>query len=229
MDDFDEPPNAPHRIKFRLGHSVVSAIDKPNDRKHPNVLRLSILRSSFERTLITLLLRLPLRLQEFFAIVFPRLFLPDRVVLKRAKEGWLEVFENEKLMYERLESLQGRVIPKLYGEAKYEGSRALVLSEVIGIMPWEQKLPPLQADEFEELVGATFRELNAFGLAYDDVKLDNVILVQDRVVLVDLESVNEPSPEHSEHVFNSDRIQLGVVYQRYLDNCYDDDDDDGFF
>ncbi|KAJ4160351.1 hypothetical protein NW754_003476 [Fusarium falciforme] len=225
MDDFDESPNAPHRIKFRFGHSIVSAIGEPNDRKHPNVLRLSILRSPFERTLLTLLLRLPILLQAPIATLFPGFFLPDRVVLKKAKEGWLEEFENEKLMYERLQSLQGRVIPRFYGEAKCEGARALVLSEVIGIMPWEQKLPPLQADEFKELVEAAFQELNAFGLAYDDVKLDNMILVQDRVVLVDLESVYEASPEHREYVFNSDRIQLGIVYQRYLDNCYDEDDD----
>lgn len=46
-------------------------------------------------------------------------------------------------MYERLQGLQGYVIPGLYGEAKFEGTRALVLSEVVGIIPWEQKLPPL--------------------------------------------------------------------------------------
>ncbi|RSL54194.1 hypothetical protein BHE90_010152 [Fusarium euwallaceae] len=224
MDDFEESPNAPRRIKFRLGHNIVSAIGTPNDRKHHNVLRLSIIRSPLQRTLMNLLLLLPIFLQVPIAAMFPGFFLPDRLVLKKAKEGWLEEFENEKLMYERLQSLQGRVIPRLYGEAECEGARALILSEITGIMPWEQKLPPLQADQFKELVETAFRELNALGLAYDDVKLDNLILVQDRVVLVDLESVYEPSSEQREYVFNSDRIQLEVVYQRYLDNCYDDDD-----
>jgi hypothetical protein len=115
------------------------------------------------------------------------------------------------------------VIPRFYGEAKFEGTRALVLSEVVGIMPWEQKLPPLQGDEFKELVEVAFRALNAFGLAYDDIKLDNMILVQDRVVLVDLESVYEPPLEDRDYFFNSDRIQLMVVYKRYLDNCNNDD------
>ncbi|KAH6976634.1 hypothetical protein EDB80DRAFT_305601 [Ilyonectria destructans] len=223
MDDFDKSYKFPRRIKFRLGHSIVSATGKANDSKHLNVVHLSILRSPFERTLMVLILRLPIFLQTLIATIFPGLFLPDRVVLKKVKPGWLEEFENEKLIYERLQILQGRVIPKFYGEAQFEGTRALILSEVVGIMPWEQKLPPLQADEFKELVEVAFQELNAFGLAYDDIKLDNMILVQDRVVLVDLESVYEVPLEHREYVFNSDRIQLMVVYKRYLDNCYDDD------
>lgn len=144
------------------------------------------------------------------------------MVLKKVKPGWLEEFENEKTMYERLQSLQGSMIPRFYGEAKFEGTRALILSEVVGIMPWEQKLPPLQCEEFKELVEAAFRKLNAFGLAYDDIKLDNMILVQNRVVLVDLESVYEPSPEDMEYCFYSDRCQLEVVYNRFLDNYEND-------
>ncbi|KPM42285.1 hypothetical protein AK830_g4282 [Neonectria ditissima] len=200
MDDFDKSYKLPRRIEFRLGHSIVSATGKANDSKHLNVVHLSILRSPFERTLLALILRLPIFLQTLIATIFPGLFLPHRVVLKKVKPGWLEEFENEKLMYERLQSLQGRVIPKFYGEAQFEGTRALILSEVVGIMPWEQRLPPLQADEFKELVEVAFQELNAFGLAYDDVKLDNMIIVQDRVVLVDLESVYEAERIADQHV-----------------------------
>ncbi|KAI8710784.1 hypothetical protein NCS52_01538200 [Fusarium sp. LHS14.1] len=224
MDDFEESPDATRPIKFRLGYNVVSAIGTPNDRKHHNVLRLSIIRSPLQRTLMNILLLLPTFLQVPITAKFPGFFLPDRLVLKKAKEDWLEEFENEKHMYKRLQSLQGRVIPRLYGETECEGARALILSEITGIMPWEQKTPPLKADQFMELVEPAFREINTLGLAYDDVKLDNLILVQDRVVLVDLESVYEPSLKHREYVFNSDRRQLEVVYQRYLDN-YDDDDD----
>ena len=154
---------------------------------------------------------------------FPAFFLPDRVVLKKTKPGWLEEFDNEKRMYRRLEHLQGRMIPKLYGEAEFEGARALILSEVVGIMPWEQQRPPLEVDEFKKLVEVVFGELNAVDLGYEDIKLDNFIMVQDRIVLVDLESVYEPKPEDREYSFNSDRIHLGVIYKRYLDN-YDKDD-----
>jgi hypothetical protein len=115
------------------------------------------------------------------------------------------------------------VIPKFYGEATVEGTRALVLSEVDGIMPWEQKLPPLGMDEFKARVEVAFQALNSFGLVYDDLKLGNMILLPDRVVLVDLESVGAPAKEDKEYCFNSDRAHLEVVYRRYLDNCYDDD------
>ncbi|KAH6962409.1 hypothetical protein BKA56DRAFT_636733 [Ilyonectria sp. MPI-CAGE-AT-0026] len=223
MDDFDKSCKLPRLIQFHLGHSIVSATGKANDSKHLNVVHLSIIRMPFERMLIVLILWLPIFLQTIIATVFPGLFPPDRVVLKKVKPGWLEEFENQKHIYERLQSLQGRVIPYFYGEAQFEGTRALILSEVVGIMSWEQNLLPLQADEFKELVEVAFQELNAFGLAYDDIKLDNMILVQDRVVLVDLESVYEVPLEHKEYVFNSDRIQLMVVYKRYLDNCYEDD------
>jgi hypothetical protein len=46
-------------------------------------------------------------LQTLIATNFPGFFLPDRVVLKKMKPGWLEEFDNEKTMYERLQSLQG--------------------------------------------------------------------------------------------------------------------------
>lgn len=115
------------------------------------------------------------------------------------------------------------MIPKFYGEATVERTRALVLSEVDGIMPWEQKLPRLGMDEFKARVEVAFRALNSFGLVYDDLTLGNMILLPDRVVLVDLESVGAPAEEDKEYCFNSDRAHLEVVYWRYLDNCYDDD------
>lgn len=157
-------------------------------------------------------------LQSLPRALFPGLFLPDRVVLKRLKPDWIDEFDNEKRIYKRLENLQGRMIPQLYGEARFEGTRALVLSEVIGIMPWEQELPPLRLEEFKALVEVVFRELNVLGLGYEDISMGNFIIAKDRVVLVDLESVYEAEPENREYMFNSDRIQLGTVYQRYLDN-----------
>ncbi|KAH8656434.1 hypothetical protein BGZ61DRAFT_540888 [Ilyonectria robusta] len=223
VDDVDSIDANTHRIKFRLGYSTVSAIGEANDNKHLNVLRLSIIRDPFERTIIALILSLPAFLQQLIAAIFPGFFLPDRVVLKTAKPGWLEEFDNEKHMYERLQSLQGRVIPKFYGEAESEGGRTLILSEVVGILPWEQQRPPLEPEKFKKLVDIAFHELNVFGLGYEDIKLDNFILVQDHIVLVDLESVYEPKSEDREYAFHCDRAHVEVVYQRYL-NHYDDDD-----
>lgn len=201
-----------------MGRSSITATGQPSDNCHLNVWKLSISRSPLERTAIALIRRLPNFVQDIVAGFLPGLFLPDRVVLKKTKKGWEEEFENEKSMYERLESLQGRIIPKFYGEATCEEGRALIFSEVVGIMPWEQKAPPLDAEQFKELVEVAFQELNVFGLAYDDVKLDNMIMTEGGVVLVDLESLYDPGPEHREFCFDSDREQVLVVYNRYLKN-----------
>ena len=203
----------------------MSAVGEAIDSGHPGVLRLTVLRSPFERALTTLIFKLPSLIQQFIRFFFPGFFLPDCVVLKKLKPNWDEEFDNEKLMYQRLASLQGDVIPKFYGETKFEGSRALVLSEVVGVLPIKQKLPPLEPKEFQRRVEAAFRELAAFDLAYDDVKLDNMIMVEDRIVLVDLESVWEPEPHKREYAFKSYVSHAMLVYDRYLNSL---DDDDGF-
>ncbi|APA15269.1 predicted protein [Sclerotinia sclerotiorum 1980 UF-70] len=62
----------------------------------------------------------------------PEWFLPPTVILKKCKPDWDDEFEVEKRIYRRLQPLQGRFIPYFYGEAIYDGSPALVLSEIIG-------------------------------------------------------------------------------------------------
>ncbi|RSL50051.1 hypothetical protein CEP51_015396 [Fusarium floridanum] len=218
MDDLQESYDSVRRLQFRMRLSTISAIGEANDSEHPNVLRLSIIRRRLDHIIIALILRLPMFLQSLPRALFPGFFLPDRVILKRLKPDWLDEFDNEKRIYERLKNLQGRMIPRLYGEARFEGTRALVLAEVLGIMPWEQELPPPKLEEFKALVEVVFRELNVLGLGYEDISMGNFIIAEDRVVLVDLESVYEAEPEDREYMFNSDRVQLGTVYQRYLDN-----------
>ncbi|RSL69357.1 hypothetical protein CEP53_002247 [Fusarium sp. AF-6] len=189
MDDLQESHDSVRRLQFRIRLSTISAIGEANDSEHPSALRLSIIRSRLDHIIIALILRLPMFLQSLPRTLFPGFFLPDRVILKRLKPDWLDEFENEKRIYERLKNLQGRMIPRLYGEARFEGTRALVLSEVHGIMPWEQELPPLKLEEFKALVEVVFRELNVLGLGYEDIPMGNFIIAKDRIVLVDLESV----------------------------------------
>ena len=54
------------------------------------------------------------------------------IILKVQKSGWDEEFDTEKAAYEKLKRLQGRVIPICYGQAQYEGTRALILSDIGG-------------------------------------------------------------------------------------------------
>ncbi|KAK7420623.1 hypothetical protein QQZ08_010315 [Neonectria magnoliae] len=182
--------------KFRFNGNTVSAVGDWSDREHPNVLHLTILRSSFDRAVISTLLALPYTVQNLARALVPGYFLPSRVVLKKMKPEWDDEFDNEVCMYERLRPVQGHLIPICYGLAWCDGKRALVLSVVNGLLPFEQPLDsPLDAAEFCHRLRVAYSELGTFGLMYGDPKLDNYLLVDDRIVIVDLESVEEGKEE----------------------------------
>ncbi|UPL02841.1 hypothetical protein LCI18_013775 [Fusarium solani-melongenae] len=163
-----------------MGLSQVSATGTPHSDVHHNVMHLFIVRGVLERKVRSFLGRFP-RLQAAIAWVFPAFALPDNVVLKKEKPNWEEEYDNENAMYKQLHSLQGRTIPRFYGEAVVDGARAMVLSRIEGIYPFEQPIPPLPADDFMKLGEEALSEINAFGLSYDDIKLDNFLLVQGRI------------------------------------------------
>lgn len=180
--------------QFQLGLGTVSAHRETPYREHPHVLRLTIAQSPLRRALASFVSRFPLCIQAFVRSIWPTGFLPSVVVVKKRKPGWDEEFDNEKLMYNRLRALQGRRIPFFYGEARCEGTRALVLSEMAGIVACEQKPPYLERGEFRRRIEAAVQELSMFGVSVDDKKLHNVLLADDGVVLVDMESIWEPEP-----------------------------------
>ncbi|RSM00377.1 hypothetical protein CDV31_011827 [Fusarium ambrosium] len=187
-------------VKFRLGWSTVSAIGNQNDSYHPNVLRLSIIRSSFDHSVIALFRRLPLVIQSLVKSVFPSYFLPSRIVIKKLKPGWSDEFKNEKI----------------------HNTRALILSEVNGVEACNQEFPCLEPSEFQRRIEEAFAELTKFGLAYGDIKLDNFLLVGDRVVIVDLESVWEDTPDEIEYANETHIEHLISMYERHLDGMSND-------
>ncbi|KAJ5191312.1 uncharacterized protein N7498_010297 [Penicillium cinerascens] len=54
------------------------------------------------------------------------------IIIKQQKDGWEKEFEVEKGAYEKLDELQGIVIPELYGQGSFNGVPALILSDVAG-------------------------------------------------------------------------------------------------
>ncbi|KAL2676457.1 hypothetical protein Neosp_010215 [[Neocosmospora] mangrovei] len=193
-------------VKFLFhGHTVFAAGDW-SDRKHPNVLRLTIIRSSFDQAIISILLALPYTFQNFAQALFPAYFLPSRIVLKKMKPEWDEEFNNEVGMYDRLQPVQGHLIPICFGLAWCDGKRALVLSEVNGVLPFEQPLDsPSDADEFCRRLRTAYGEL-----------------VDDRIVIVDLESVEEAEEEGAiERVVESNVEFARDRYRSYLKNRYE--------
>lgn len=195
-------------------HGVGTAVDS----RHLHVLRVLVVRSFLDRVLKALITQLPRRLRDWIASsVLPGLFLPDRVVLKQYKFDWEAFFGQEKANYDRLQNLQGGVIPILYGETKLEGSPTLILSEVVGVMPYEQTAPLLSVCELRLRVSVALQQFNDLGLAYNAIHLGHIILVDDGVVLVDMRQVCSVGPEDWESVFEADRAHVEDAYSRFLE------------
>ncbi|POR32468.1 hypothetical protein TPAR_07322 [Tolypocladium paradoxum] len=220
--EYDEGDSRPLSVKFRFNANTLSAVGDWSDSEHPNVLRLTILRSSFDQAVISILLALPHAIQNFARALVPGYFLPPRIILKKMKPEWDDEFNNEVRIYERLRPAQGHLIPICYGLAWCDGKRALVLSEVNGVLPFEQPVDsPLDTAEFCRRLEVAFGELGAFGLMYDDPKLDNYLLIDDRIVIIDLESVVEGEEEGAiERVIEANIEFARDRYRSYLKSRY---------
>ncbi|RSL70472.1 hypothetical protein CEP51_012190 [Fusarium floridanum] len=82
-------------VRFRFKANTLSAIGRYTDAEHPNVLRLTIVRSAFNRAIIRILLALPYTLQNLARALVPGYFLPSRIILKKIKLDWDDEFDNE--------------------------------------------------------------------------------------------------------------------------------------
>ncbi|ESZ96260.1 hypothetical protein SBOR_3315 [Sclerotinia borealis F-4128] len=136
--------------------------------------------------------------------IYPEGFLPSTVILKKRKPDWDEEFETEKRMYRHLAPLQGTVIPHYYGEAVYDGSPALVLSDIGGEILEDDSiikcrhdhnsLPQSGDDDDLDILEAKLKEafkmLTTYGVIHEDTQLHNIFVVDDRVMVIDLEQAS---------------------------------------
>lgn len=185
-------------IEFRYGGTTIAALADPVDHIHGNVLHLAIIRTPFQKYVATILNWLPRFIGRLLLWLPPEYLLPNRVILKTLKPGWSDEFENEKAMYKKLESLQGRILPRFLGNADHGGYPAIVLSHIDSVRVYERQSSPMPVDEFERQLEAAFREFTNFGVVYGDAKLDNCLISEGRVMLVDLEAVSEEKEEDYE-------------------------------
>lgn len=81
------------------------------------------------------------------------------------------------------------------GEPGSKSRPAIVLGDVGGVPLWDQKALVMSTAEIETLLEEAFRRITRLGFGYDDLKLDNFHLGEDkagkRVVILDLESAWE--------------------------------------
>lgn len=84
---------------------------------------------------------------------------------------------------------KGIYIPHFLGEALYDGSPAIVLSEIVGKTLKDLETPPEGDEELRAKLLDTFRVFTKYGITYTDPRLDNMILAGSRIMAVDLEQV----------------------------------------
>ncbi|KAJ2893604.1 hypothetical protein MKZ38_008427 [Zalerion maritima] len=179
-------------VKIYYGWNIIYGVAHGTDCDHHNVLHLTLQRDAFDCAILWFLQWLPATLQAPIRYFCPGYFLPPNVILKKLKPEWDEEFDREKTMYKRLRPLQGRVIPMYHGEARCDRTRAIILEEIGGVPPYGLR-PPflLPPDEYRRRLEVAYQALCGFGVMTGDDQLGNTLILDDKVVFVDLENLFE--------------------------------------
>lgn len=134
------------------------------------------------------------------------------------KPDWEEEFDNEIVVYDKLEALQGSVIPVFYGETVVEdGTRAIVLSSVAGtplaLVPPSECDPEDVARMLETAIRAIFR----LGLApFDTLLLNFLVTHDDRIVVVDHEQDEELTEEMKGQMEELIQTEVSSIVEEWL-------------
>lgn len=161
--------------------------------------------SSIFDQLLGLIRHVPDQWQSWLESRLPELFLPQKLILKREKVNWEDNFDNGKRVYQALALVQGRVVPRCYGQVKCPrtattGNRALLLSDIGGMTLDRKATRTIGMERLGDMLWVALRAIAALGVAYDDYKLTNYRLVEDKVMVIDFDSsylseVGEDDPE----------------------------------
>ncbi|KAK5662930.1 hypothetical protein OQA88_6342 [Cercophora sp. LCS_1] len=192
--------------RFRFRTRILTAAATPVNDVHANVLRLQLQASFLQSVLQTVLGYLPCAIQTWFESSFPEWTLPPQLILKKQKKNWEEEFEAEKAAYAKLRPLQGTVVPKLFGELRYDNTRALLMSDIGGVCLAAPEGGMLELDEFRRLIRQALTAPSRFGVLQDDTKLDNFHLTDGKVMVVDLEMTSN----ENQQPLTDEQLEFGI-------------------
>lgn len=183
--------------KFWFRTRLVFATGRAVDRYHPNVLRLRVDPSPLQRFIHGVVGFFPQLVRSFVERVFPEWFLPTNIVLKTQRQGKEEeehgdadeLMDTEIQAYKQLKPVQGVVVPVYYGEVRYNGFRSIIVQDVGGASLREPAGMLLEFEELARLLEDCYVAIASFGVRLEDTQLGNFILVDGRVMAIDLEMV----------------------------------------
>ena len=121
----------------------------------------------------------------------------NTIIVKRQKCGWEDCFQDERKAYDRLEKLQGCLIPTLYGQGTFNGYPALILSDEAGLTLYDLAFDlhkDIDTDTLEVLLERVFNTLTEHGAVYWDQRIDNFLFNNEdgKITVLDLEAVRFP-------------------------------------
>ncbi|KAL2174046.1 uncharacterized protein P884DRAFT_209864 [Thermothelomyces heterothallicus CBS 202.75] len=214
-----KPAFPPWLISFRFRTRYISALATQLDRDRPHLLDLQICPSRVARFFGACVNLLPTFAQSWIRAMMPEWFLPSRVILKapkRDESGYIhtELFDNEARAYDRLKPLQGTIIPKCYGLARYNGLRALILERLGGVSLASPQGATLTLEEISALMQPCHRAMHAFGVHHGDPHPANYQLVDGKLMALDLEWVEWDLPDEKNIQFM--RMNIHDLSDRYL-------------
>lgn len=108
--------------------------------------------------------------------------------MKTQKPGWEREFEEERVAYTRLESLQGVYVPRYIGIVRNGDRPAHILSDIGGNSLATPAGAVLEPEDFDRLISETLNALGSCLVLHGDLKMDNYHLVGNKIMAVDLES-----------------------------------------
>ncbi|RSM19251.1 hypothetical protein CDV31_001928 [Fusarium ambrosium] len=218
-----EPTPSLQSVQFWFRTRLVSATGRAVDSYHLNVLRLRVDPSPLQQFIHGVVGFAPQLARSFVQRVFPEWFLATNIVLKTERQGKEEehgdadeLMDTEIRAYERLKPVQGVVVPVYYGQVRCNGSRSIIVQDVGGASLREPEGMLLELDEFVRLLEECYTALISFGVNLEDSQLGNFILVDGKVMAVDLEMVSFYRTEDEMKQFMY--MDMSELARRYRDH-----------
>ncbi|KAI0098232.1 hypothetical protein GGR51DRAFT_538779 [Nemania sp. FL0031] len=188
---------------------------------HPDVLRLTINPLGVPRLFGFCFDHIPSFAQLWIRTIFPEWFLPRYLTIKPQRKGLEEQFETERKAYHQLEAVQGILVPKLYGQVKYNRTRWLLLADVGGISLASPEGALLELEKLSELLKECFRTLHSFNVHQLDPNPGNYRLVDGKLKALDFGDVDIDLSEERKEFFLGCRISSILGYYRDMQRVYE--------
>ena len=159
------------------------------------MLRLRIHHSLFDTAVGWVASLLPVFVRERIETFLPCPFLPPTIIIKKLKPTWDAEFDDEKGIYKKLASIQGRVIPVLYGEGICaDGTRALLLSDVGDTSLHAKQVKIFDKPTLKCMLKPAVKAMLELGVEPADQNPRNYHLVGDKIFVLDFEDTTEVDP-----------------------------------